>query len=166
MIDKLLALAAVEHKQQLEVRERIDLLALVEDAATQCAKGGIGIRVDGATSVVSGDPFLLRQAIVNLIENAVSFSPAGGTVEVEVGTDAGSCFVRVLDNGPGVPDYALPRVFERFYSLPRPQGGSRSSGLGLCFVAEVAELHGGRASLENRDNGGAVATLALPPMGI
>ena len=68
----------------------------------------------------------------------------------------------VRDRGPGVPDYARERVFERFYSLPRPDGGSRSSGLGLCFVAEVADLHGGRASLDNREGGGAVATLELP----
>jgi two-component system sensor histidine kinase CreC len=53
-------------------------------------------------------------------------------------------------------------VFERFYSLPRPGGGSRSSGLGLCFVAEVAALHGGRATLGNREGGGAVARLVLP----
>jgi two-component system sensor histidine kinase CreC len=61
-----------------------------------------------------------------------------------------------------VPDYALGRVFERFYSLPRPDGGHRSSGLGLCFVAQVADLHGGSAALDNRPEGGACATLRLP----
>ena len=61
-----------------------------------------------------------------------------------------------------MPDYALARAFERFYSLPRPGGGSRSSGLGLCFVAEAAALHGGQASLANREGGGALATLSLP----
>src|SRR4029453_4542498 len=71
-----------------------------------------------------------------------------------------------LDQGPGIPDYALTRVFERFYSLPRPEGGSRSSGLGLCFVAEVAALHGGRATLENVRDGGAIATLELPEAGL
>ena len=68
----------------------------------------------------------------------------------------------MADRGPGIPDYALPRVFERFYSLPRPEGGSRSSGLGLCFVAEVATLHDGTAALANREGGGAIATLDLP----
>jgi two-component system sensor histidine kinase CreC len=56
----------------------------------------------------------------------------------------------------------MPRVFERFYSLPRPDGGSRSSGLGLCFVAEVAALHDGTVELRNRDGGGAIATLSVP----
>jgi two-component system sensor histidine kinase CreC len=162
MIDKLLALAAVEHRQTLETRERVDLGELAEQAIEQVAKGDIRVVRKGAAPVVEGDPFLLRQAIVNLLENAVSFSPEGSAVDVEVANETGWCILRVTDSGPGVPDYALPRVFERFYSLPRPEGGSRSSGLGLCFVAEVAELHRGRATLENASTRGAVATLALP----
>ena len=66
------------------------------------------------------------------------------------------------DAGPGVPDYARTRVFERFYSLARPGGGSRGSGLGLPFVAEVAALHDGDATLDNPADGGAVAVLSLP----
>ena len=69
--------------------------------------------------------------------------------------------ISVADRGPGIPDYAEQRVFERFYSLPRPGGGSRSSGLGLSFVAQVASLHGGRATLANRPGGGAVATFEI-----
>ena len=70
--------------------------------------------------------------------------------------------VALRDHGPGVPDYAQERVFERFYSLPRPGSGQRSSGLGLPFVAEVARLHGGRVSLRNHTEGGAEASLWLP----
>lgn len=162
MIDKLLALAAVEHRQHLEVRERVDLGQLADEAISHCAKGDVPIHRSGSLAMVEGDPFLLRQAIVNLLENAVSFSPPDGKIDVEVHADAGECFLRVIDRGPGVPDYALTRVFERFYSLPRPEGGSRSSGLGLCFVAEVAQLHGGRATLENVPPRGAMATLVLP----
>jgi two-component system sensor histidine kinase CreC len=73
----------------------------------------------------------------------------------------GRWLVTVADRGTGVPDFGLRRAFERFFSLPRP-GGSRSSGLGLCFVAEVAALHGGEAALANREGGGAIATLSLP----
>jgi len=61
-----------------------------------------------------------------------------------------------------VPDYAQERVFERFYSLERPATGKKSTGLGLPFVREVAQLHGGSATLTNRSEGGAVATLRLP----
>ena len=162
MVDKLLALAAVEHRQHLEACERVDLCALAGEVAAQCDAGDVRIIVNGSASVVEGDAFLLRQAIANLVENAVSFSPAGGKVDVDVSRDQGMCVVRVIDSGPGVPDYALPRVFERFYSLPRPQGGSRSSGLGLPFVSQVAELHRGSVTLANFPPRGAIATLSLP----
>jgi two-component system sensor histidine kinase CreC len=167
MIDKLLALAAVEHRQRLDARERVDLVVLVDEALAHCASRLADVdvsaqRTGDPQAWVEGDPFLLRQAIVNLVENAAAFSPSGATVDVAVARRGDAVELIVSDRGTGVPDYALPRVFERFYSLPRPEGGSRSSGLGLCFVAEVAALHDGAASLDNRTDGGASATLRLP----
>jgi len=76
--------------------------------------------------------------------------------------DAGRVNFTVEDNGPGVPDYALPRVFERFYSLPRPGSDKKSTGLGLALVREIAHLHGGDAMLENRQTGGARAVFWMP----
>lgn len=168
MIDKMLALAAVEHRQRLEHPESLSLVDVVADAASQCetrlSQAGLRLSLDLAAGLpdVRGDRFLLRQAVVNLIENAVDFSPHGGVVEVRLDAEGDRQRVEVRDRGPGIPDYAVERVFERFYSLPRPGNGSRSSGLGLPFVAEVAALHGGEASLVNRDGGGAVAGLVLP----
>ena len=66
------------------------------------------------------------------------------------------------DQGPGIPDYADERVFEKFYSLARPGTNKKSTGLGLPFVKEIAELHHGRVTLRNGEGGGAVATLSLP----
>lgn len=168
MIDKLLALAAVEHRQRLEHPQHVDLHLLACEAAGQCAprleQAGLVLRIEptSAPALASGDAFLLRQALVNLIDNAADFSPAGGEIIVRIEQRDEQFRVEVSDQGPGVPDYALARVFERFYSLPRPAGGSRSSGLGLCFVAEVAALHGGAATLRNRPGGrGAVALLRV-----
>lgn len=168
MIDKLLALAAVEHRQRIEAPEPVDLHALLDEAARDCretlrARGqAVELHVAEGAAEVHGDAFLLRQALSNLIENASDFSPPGGTLEVRAEPSGRGVALRVLDRGSGVPDYAEGRVFERFYSLPRPDGRSRSSGLGLCFVAEVADLHGGAASLRNREGGGAEARLDLP----
>ena len=111
---------------------------------------------------VDGDAFLLRQLLANLIDNAIDFSPPGGVVEVRLRAQRDGVRIEVGDRGPGIPDFALERVFERFYSLPRPDGGARGNGLGLNFVAEIAKLHGGRVVLENRDGGGALATVLLP----
>lgn len=167
-IDKLLALAEVEQHGWLQKRQAVtagELLAQAAEAVgPACRAAGVDLRCepgDAAAARVSGDPFLLRQALGNLLENAVSFSPAGGEVRLGAAVDAGRLRVQVADRGPGVPGYALERAFERFYSLPRP-GAPRSSGLGLPFVREVARLHGGGARLENREGGGALATLWLP----
>ncbi|ALN90644.1 two-component system sensor histidine kinase CreC [Lysobacter gummosus] len=168
MIDKLLALAAVEHRQSLDRPEPVALAAIAQEAAEQCAqrldRSGAKLLLDLEPNLapVSGDAFLLRQALINLIDNAADFSPAGGEIVLRLRRDGDTQRIEVSDRGPGVPDYAVGRVFERFYSLPRPAGGSRSSGLGLCFVAEVASLHGGGAELVNRDEGGARASLSVP----
>lgn len=168
MIDKMLALAAVEHRQRLDHPEVLQLDALIDDAAVQCAtrlaQAGLSLEREPADALppVHGDAFLLRQAIVNLIENAIDFAPRDSRIELRLFRDGERQAVEVRDRGPGIPDYAVGRVFERFYSLPRPGNGSRSSGLGLCFVAEVAALHGGEAALFNREGGGAVARIALP----
>jgi two-component system sensor histidine kinase CreC len=167
MIDKLLALAGVEHRQRLESREAVDVAELVRSAGEQCAprlaRNGLRLRFDlpEPAPALHGDAFLLRQALINLIENAADFSPDSGVIELRVRAEPTGVRFDVLDQGPGIPDYALARVFERFYSLPRPQGGSRSSGLGLCFVAEVAALHDGQAILENREPTGARASLVI-----
>ncbi len=111
---------------------------------------------------VHGDAYLLRQALHNLIDNAVAFSAAGSVVELVAVADGQGVRLQVADRGAGVPEYARERVFERFYSLARPGSGRRSSGLGLPFVQEVARLHDGRASLEPRPSGGTMASLWLP----
>ncbi|MFC7301448.1 two-component system sensor histidine kinase CreC [Cognatiluteimonas weifangensis] len=168
MIDKLLALAAVEYRQRLEQTQLLDPAVLADEVAAQCAlrlqRAGatLQLRLAPGLPQLRGDAFLLRQALGNLVDNAADFSPPGGVVELQADAAGGRLRFEVRDRGPGVPDYARARVFERFYSLPRPGGGSRSSGLGLCFVAEVAALHGGTAALREREGGGTCASLELP----
>lgn len=164
MIDKLLALAAVEHRQRIEDPADIDVATLIDAAVAPFAGRDIAVRLDAGVPAarVRGDAFLLRQLLSNLVDNACDFSPPGGAVEVSATVAADRLRIAVADRGPGIPDYALPRVFERFFSLPRPGGRSRSSGLGLAFAAEVAALHGGDVRLENRDGGGTLATVELP----
>ncbi len=169
MVDKLLALAAVEHRQRIEQPQQLDVADLLHAAvgAVQQRADAAGttlvIDVEGA-AVVSGDAFLLQQALVNLVDNALDFAPRGSDIELRAVRDVrdaqGIC-IEVRDRGPGVPEFARERVFERFYSLPRPDGGSRSSGLGLPFVAQVAALHGGHAELLAREGGGSVARIVL-----
>lgn len=168
MVDKLLALAAVEHRQRIEHPQPVDLDALLQELAEavaprlQARELVLDIDAGPADCRVPGDAFLLGQLLRNLVDNAIDFSPRGGVVSVQVRAGEGEACIEIADRGPGVPEYAAERVFERFYSLPRPEGGDRSSGLGLNFAAEVAALHGGRVQLGNRDGGGALAQVTLP----
>jgi two-component system sensor histidine kinase CreC len=167
MIDMTLALAAVEHRQTLEQPVIVELTELVRENAAalepQLTTMGVTLRIDmpDASVCISGDRFLVAQAIHNLLQNALDFSPRGGTIRIGMRAEDGAAVIAIRDQGPGVPDFALDKVFERFYSLSRPDG-QRSSGLGLCFVREVASLHRGMATLQNDPAGGAIATLRLP----
>ena len=168
IVDRLLLLSAVEAKKTLDERKPVELEATlrkaVESIRSQAAAKGIDLRLSVANENcwIEGDAFLLEKAVVNLLQNAVAFTPQSGAIVAGLHCLDSACTISVRDTGPGVPDYALPRVFERFFSLPRPDTGKKSSGLGLAFVREVATLHRGAVTLENAPEGGAVAILVLP----
>lgn len=113
--------------------------------------------------VVNGDRFLIAQALANLLDNAIDFSPQGGVLTVAIRRVHGAVEWSVQDEGPGVPDYAVDKIFDRFYSLPRADTREKSSGLGLCLVREVSDLHGGSVTLANVSQPrGCKACLSLP----
>lgn len=166
LIERLLRLASLESKRALDRREPVSLRQVVQEVIGEMAPAAEQSRVIltgeyGGEVVVQGDRLLLAQAIGNLVQNAIQFTPAGGQVTAELREEP-EILLLVRDTGPGVPEYALSRVFERFYSLPRPGTSKKSTGLGLAFVREVALLHGAEARLENDPAGGAVASLRFP----
>jgi two-component system sensor histidine kinase CreC len=167
MLDKLLALARLEHRNVLEQSERVDMQALVDaviadHAAALRLRGIICDNTLPTGIMVEGEPFLLRQALSNLLDNAVAFSPDGSRITIAHESSTAKHVICVRDHGSGIPDFALPRVFERFYSLPRRATQLKSTGLGLPFVREVAWLHKGDIELRNRAEGGVEARLSLP----
>ncbi len=163
--ERLLELAKVEHLHALTTLSAVDLDALVEslvdDLEPRLLQRGLTCRVEGIAAVVPGDPFLLAQAISNLLENAIDFAPAGSHILVRFAVDAAMVSIEVIDRGPGIPPYAQTRIFERFYSLARPGSDKKSTGLGLPLVREIAKLHGGSIALDNLPEGGTVARLRL-----
>jgi two-component system, OmpR family, sensor histidine kinase CreC len=111
---------------------------------------------------VLADAFLLSQALRNLLENAIQFAPENSILQLRIAAQSQTCSWSIHDLGAGVPEYALKRIFDRFYSLPRPDGSGKSSGLGLCLVQEVARLHGAHVEVKNTDKPqGCQATLRL-----
>lgn len=158
LIERLLNLAQVEQRQGLEEQARLSLAALVDDVLkAQCARiEGAGLYVEhmiGAEVAVFGEPFLLRQALGNLLDNALDFTPAGGVLRFSAQTRHNDVQVTLFNQAAPIPDYALPRLSERFYSLPRPASGRKSTGLGLNFVEEVMKLHGGSLQIGNVQGG-------------
>jgi two-component system sensor histidine kinase CreC len=166
IIERMLQLARVEQLQRLEDERPLDLAELTRQSIASRAealeKRGLKTSVRAPdTCPCHGDAFLLQQALANLLDNAIDFSPEGGEIGVALEKQPGKLRLTVRDHGAGAPDYALPQIFERFYSLPRPATGRKSTGLGLPFVREVAQLHGGDARFANHPQGGAEVTLEI-----
>ena len=112
--------------------------------------------------MVEGDGFLLHQALSNLIQNAVDFSPPNSHIKLGARVQDKMLIITVEDNGAGIPGFAVKKVFNKFFSLQRPDSAQKSTGLGLNLVREVATLHNGDIMLENRIESGVRATLMLP----
>lgn len=167
LVDRLLELAALESRRRLERVETIDLRRLAADAvlAAQSAarRRDVALTLAPGDAVeIEGDAFLLQRALANLLDNAIEFSPPHGRVDVAVHAGARTAEISVRDHGPGIPEFAMNKIFEKFYSLARPYSGKKSTGLGLTLVQEVAELHHGRVILSNADGHGVLARLQLP----
>jgi len=158
LIERLLTQAALERREELTEVSALSLATLIHeiiaDLAAQSVQRDITISVTGATHI-HGERFLVRQAIENLIRNALDFSPPGSTICIDLRANR----LVVCDRGPGIPEYALARLGERFFSLPRPTTGRKSTGLGLAFAKAVAQLHGGSCTVRNHPDGGAEAEL-------
>ncbi len=163
---QLLQLTALEKRRHVEDPSEFSVNHIVQEIIEahrlDCEQRELTIGLEAANSyTLSGDPFLIRQAIDNLLRNAMEFSPAGGIIRVRIDQEQDELVVDIIDEGPGIPDYVGERIFERFYSLPRPDTGRKSTGIGLTFALEVAQLHGGDLTLENCATG-ACARLTLP----
>jgi two-component system sensor histidine kinase KdpD len=111
------------------------------------------------------DPLLLETVLVNLLENAVKYTPAGSPIEVRLAREEGAALIEVADRGPGLPPGEEARVFERFYRAADSHR-SRGTGLGLTVCEAVVQAHHGRIVAENRPGGGALFRISLPLDGL
>ncbi|MBK7001686.1 MAG: two-component system sensor histidine kinase CreC [Rhodoferax sp.] len=179
MVDRMMELTALETRRVLDNTQPVALLALLDELAhashgvaaqrgcriTVAATEDMADMANMADMTVEADPFLLRRAISNLLDNALDFSPEGGHIQLGLQMHGRWAKVTVRDQGPGIPDYARDKVFEKFYSLARPHSRKKSTGLGLSFVHEIVSLHRGKVELGNRpdkEGTGACAVLWLP----
>ncbi|MFV0422015.1 two-component system sensor histidine kinase CreC [Oleidesulfovibrio sp.] len=157
IVEHLLRLATLENQGTLSNPAPIDvrtvLTDLVASMETRSVASGVCMTCLFTDAlIVHGEEFLIRQALENLLVNALDFTPRGGVINICGAYKNGAVVVEITNTGSTVPHYALEKVFDRFYSLPRPDG-PKSTGLGLPFARAIAILHGGSVSLENCSEG-------------
>jgi two-component system sensor histidine kinase CreC len=166
IIDRLLDLARIEQRRVLDAPGVVDAGDLVTElvAAKEPLWRAGRLSVENRTVGIRvlGDAFLIRQALSNLLDNAIQFSPPGGVVTLYSERHERAVTVVIHNTGSEIPDFAAMRIFDRFYSLPRPGTHQKSTGLGLSFVKEIAGLHRGQIAIGNAPEGGVVARLGLP----
>ena len=163
LVDDLLLLARLDETRPIE-RAPVDLTILAADACSDAVAAAPDrpITLDAPEPVVLlGDQALLRQAIANLVTNAVRHTPGGTAIEVGAHLEGGTAVFTVRDHGPGLEPEALEHVFDRFWQADRARVGA-STGLGLSIVSAVAAEHGGTAAAANAPTGGALFTIRLP----
>jgi two-component system phosphate regulon sensor histidine kinase PhoR len=172
LVRDLLRLARLDAGQEALERVPCAVQALFEGVETDLAEAAAARDVAIEREVVpqgitvTGDPAKLHDALRNLLENAINYSPDEGTVTLAARRGDSRVVITVSDHGPGIPMADLDRVFERFYRVDkaRSRGGKDpgGTGLGLAIVKHLIELHGGKVSAANRPEGGAVFTVDLP----
>lgn len=157
LLDRLLAHARAEAPETSERASKpVALQQLVEESATDFLDAALARQIDLgfdiAPAQVQGSRWMLKEALANLVDNAIRYTPCGGVVTVRCGHEAGHAFIEVQDNGPGIAPEARARALERFYRLPGTPGDG--CGLGLTIVQEIARRHAATLGLHTADGGG------------
>lgn len=168
LVEDLLNLGRIEAGVGLE-KKPCHLGALVVEAVdrmrAQAAAKGLTLRLEASepAPVILGDATLLRQAIANLVDNAIKYTPSGGLVTVGLRTTEEEVLISVKDTGIGIAPEDQVRLFEKFYRIRRKETGEiQGTGLGLAIVKSIVERHGGRVWVESALNQGSTFTIALP----
>ena len=165
LINRMLQLSRLENARSVakkHVAASPFLHGLAEAFHPRLTARGLCLTLDAPGGLVLfGDELLLHQAVGNLVANAADFAPEGSRIDITVREEPGFAVIAVSDQGGGMPDFALNKAFDKFFSLARPDTGQKSTGLGLPFVREVAALHGGSVRLANTETG-LTASIRLP----
>ena len=166
LVDRLLTLSRAETGQAQLSRDLVDIQKLIDEAAAQLSvlaeeKGQTFVVVRDAAPQALVDRLALRQAVINLLDNAIKFTPSGGRIQVRIAETARDAVIDVTDSGPGIPVDASAHIFDRFYRVAE-RGGAAGSGLGLSIAKGAVEANGGRLTLERTGAEGSTFRIAVP----
>jgi two-component system sensor histidine kinase KdpD len=168
LVGNLLDMTRVESGGLQVKREWVPVEELVGSALTrlerQLAGRSIATDIPADLPLVSVDPVLMQQVLVNLLENAVKYNPPGSPIQVRARPANGALVLEVIDSGPGIPAGTEGKIFEKFYRGPHT--GIAGAGLGLPICRGIVEAHDGSIRAERRDKGGAIFRVTLPLVGV
>ena len=158
LVKRLLDLSRIERREKLTNAETLKTLYIIKNVLKMPTHNrlivtkNITINLDNIEnkSTVFAEKILLEQALGNILKNALEFSPKAGTITIKSSESNTHVTIVVLDEGPGIPPHVSRKLFTRFFSVARPDSGSRGTGLGLRFVRKIMQLHGGEITLKNR----------------
>jgi len=168
MVNELLDLTRIESGRPMLRLHDVDLGRVAAASAERLRlfadRQGVELTVNVQPRIpnIRGDEDRLGQVLVNLLHNAVKFSPDGGPVSVTVRREGGEIVTAVRDSGIGIPRAAQARVFERFYKVDRARARGGGTGLGLAIARHVVEGHGGRIWVESAEGAGSTFSFAIP----
>jgi signal transduction histidine kinase len=168
LINDFLDLARFEGTGFKLERNEVDLFALIEEAVEQFRPLADSRQIQlhavrpGEAMITSGDPQRLMQVISNLVANAVKFTPPGGDVAIGFACERSMIRVGVADNGPGIPEEAIPSLFQRYARVGRTTAKVEGTGLGLMIVREIVEAHGGTVGVDSKEGEGSTFWFRLP----
>ncbi|TGL44609.1 two-component system sensor histidine kinase CreC [Leptospira perdikensis] len=169
LIEQMLELSSLEGKKTISLEERVLLYDLVQEvilnfqSELEWKSIQVVVNSENQSWVVKGNRNYLYLTIENLIRNSFDFANENDTITIEIREETdGFLKFSVMDEGHSIPDYALTRVTEKFYSLPRPNNNRKSSGLGLSIVNQIVELHGGKFAIQNRNPRGVLVSIFFP----
>jgi signal transduction histidine kinase len=167
MVAALLDISRIQTGQLSIERAPLDLCQLaqrvVDDLLPTLDKHQVALTLPDEALIVEGDELRLEQVFQNLLQNAVKYSPEGGTVDMRVEQRGDQACVMVADRGIGIPQEALPLLFRRFYRAGNVQAQHISGiGIGLYVVKEIVDLHGGQIDVASQEGVGSTFTICLP----
>jgi len=168
IVESLLAISRLDAGEARMDKTRLDLGELAASTGNEMVllaeEKSIRLHMHTTAGVqVEGDRTRLQQVIVNLIDNAIKYTQQGGEVEIRVGVDGNTAVLEVSDNGPGIPDYALPHVFERFYRADKARArASGGTGLGLSIVKAICVAHNTDVKVSSQEGRGTSFRVELP----
>jgi len=169
MLDELLVLSGVQEKRFVYRWQPVHFQKIISRVSTmfltrvQDKNQDLIIDVPTELPAVHGDPDMLTQVLINLLDNAVKYTRDGGRIAVRAGTDGQKVWVKVEDNGIGIPGESLTRIFERFYRVYKARAGVLGGmGMGLAITKHIIKAHNGEIFVESKVGKGSVFTFTLP----